>query len=93
VVDIIATRHAKSQLTSRMKHKNFTEIFPKYNVKVYGDLYDNRKFYFNLSNDESDGFVVLKQVGWSKFIILTITDNGKIDNRDSKMLRFVKVVE
>ncbi len=94
---LIVSNHAKKQLFERFGKTSFKKLIPRYSMRIFQDNFDNVKYYFNLSTSDSDGFMVLKKIGRDKFIIKTITDNGKIDNvngnRKLMKLKFVEVKE
>jgi len=74
---IYSTDHAKQRYINRHEEGLGSFDFPK-TIRLYKDNYNDKKYYYNLDK----GFMVFKKVGKKTFIIKTVTNKGKIDDRD-----------
>ncbi len=89
---VFVSNHAKSRLYERFETEDITVLFSKSN-RFYRDRFDRMKFYYNLSLDEKNGFVVLVRLSKDKYLIKTITKRGKIDDRDFVRYDRVNIVD
>ena len=88
-VQVYSSKHAENRLSQRYGTVRFKDVLPSEDVKLYRDKFDRTKFYFNLDG----GFIVLMKVGYNKYLVKTVTTQGKIDDRSFIVLKKVEVVE
>jgi len=90
---LVTTNHARKRLRERTGFTKYSQLLARIpELKIYSDNFNEKKFYLNLSLDEPLGFIVLKRIGREKYLILTMTDNGKIDRTTVKELQLVRII-
>ena len=90
---LVSTNHARKRLREWTGLNRYSQLLAKIpELKIFSDNFNVKKFYLNLSLDEPMGFVVLKKIGRFKYLILTITDNGKMDRTKKTEINLVRII-